>query len=147
MKSLFTTISLIILNICSFAQDSTKTTLPKQIILTKDPEDGRSKVIMFENQYNCIEDIEPYLNLSKNEKAINEYKLYIKKTNKSVGFAVFGLMSGSAALGQLGQGYKRLGIYAGLATLSFITSSIIGGNKRHLKRAIKSYNTGTIPKK
>jgi hypothetical protein len=144
MKPFFSIIFLIISIVTSNAQDSTKTTLPKEIKLVRDPSDGYNKIVMFENQYNCIEDIEPYINLSKNEKAINEFKLYKKKTDKSFGFALFGMMSSSAALGQLGQGYKRLTIYAGVSALSFITFSILKNNKRHLKKAIKHYNNDNL---
>lgn len=110
---------------------------------------NHGKIEFYSGTESCFEDLEQYIDFVNSPELKDEFERFNSKNGVPVatvaGFFVLGLMSESAALGQIGQNDGRGKIYAisGVAAFmgGFIVSSISKNIvKKRMKKIIKMYN-------
>lgn len=111
-------------------------------------------ITLFEGEKTCFNDIEPYLLLTKNELALEEFNKLEEETYKfgaEVPILFLTIATSSAALGQIGQDDGRGKIYLASAAVSIVAAVIaakISGRKTNQKRKkiVALYNTSLVHK-
>lgn len=135
-----------VLSLTAFSQTNlTFPNLPQKIEFSEKGE----KLIFYPGTESCPEDLEQYLHVLDSKKLSESYKKY-QKRNSTLGDTGFvlgflGLMTESAALGQIGQDDGRGKIYAVSGGIALLTGVILMNvqkklNGKRLAKVIKIYN-------